>query len=370
MSTTPTNRVRFGLVGCGVIGPTHAAAIGQIADVAELVAVADVNLDRAKALAAKFGITKVYASDDALIADKDVDAVAFCTPSGLHADGVVKALRGGKHAIVEKPMEVSLAACDRMIAAERETGNKLAIISQHRFDHATVFVKDAVSSGKLGKLVLADMSVKWFRTQQYYDSGDWRGTWAMDGGGCLMNQGVHTVDLLQYLAGPVESVYARMATAAHERIEVEDVVVASLKFKSGAIGTLTASTSCFSGQPARLDLYGTHGSAIIEGDTLKYFKLTDGTTVTAAQASAHAQKVASGGTASVQDDGQTRLAGENAANDPGAVWGDAHAAEFRDFANAIRTGGQPLIHGAEGRKPIEIIMAVYDSASSGREVVL
>lgn len=369
MIGTESRRVRFGLVGCGAIGPTHAASLRQLNDVADLVAVADFIPERAKKVADQFKISTIYKTDEELIADPNVDAVVFATPSGRHADQAVRALRAGKHVVVEKPMDVSLAACDRMIQAEKETGRKLAVISQHRFDTASIFVRDAIQSGKLGKLILVDMSVKWYRTQEYYDAGDWRGTWVMDGGGCLMNQGVHTVDLLQWLAGPVESVIARMATAAHERIEVEDVVVASLKFKNGAIGTLTASTACFSGQPARIDLFGTDGSAIIEGDRLKYFHLKSGVQVTAEEASQHARSVASGGTASVKDEGATRLnAGE--VKEVGAVWGDAHTAQLRDFIRAIQTDGQPLIHGVEGRKPLEIILAVYESAKRGREVVL
>lgn len=369
MNATDGKRVRFGLVGCGAIGPTHAASLRQLADVADLVAVADFIPERAKKVADPFGVKKIYTTDEELLADKDIDAISFCTPSGKHADQAVRAMRAGKHVVVEKPMDVSLAACDRMIAAEKETGKKLAIISQHRFDHASIFVRDAIQSGRLGKLVLVDMSVKWYRTQAYYDAGEWRGTWALDGGGALMNQGVHTVDLMQWLAGPVESLRAHIVTGAHERIEVEDTAVASLKFKNGAIGTLTASTACYSGQPARVDIYGTEGSAIIEGDRLKYFNLKDGTQVTAEEASRHAQSVASGGTASVKDEGATRLTTE-ASKDPGAVWGDAHTAQLRDFITAINTGGRPLIHGVEGRKPLEIILAVYESAKSGKEVTL
>lgn len=362
-------RIRFGIVGCGAIGPTHAGALKQLAEDAELVAVADLVPERAQKVAEQFGVRTIYASDDQLIADKEIDAVIFATPSGMHADQAVKALRAGKHVIVEKPMDVSLDACDRMVAAERETGKKLAIISQHRWDHASIFVKDAVASGKLGKLYLVEMSVKWWRTQQYYDSGDWRGTWKWDGGGALMNQGVHTVDLMQWLAGPVESVYARTATGGHERIEVEDIAVATLKFKNGAIGTLTATTAAFPGQLARVDLYGTEGSAIIEGDRLKLFHLRDGTQVNAEGASRHALSVAQGGTASVKDETATRLT-ENAAKDPGAIWGDAHREQIRDFINAIRNDTRPLIHGAEGRKPVEIILAVYESARTGKEIKL
>lgn len=361
-----SSKIRFGIVGCGVISPTHAAALKQLPDDAELVAVADVLPERAKALAEKFGVKKIYASDEALIADGEIDAVIITTPSGLHAASTVKALRAGKHVVVEKPMEISLAACDAMIAAERETGKVLTVISQHRFDHATIVVRDAIESGRLGKIVLVEMSVRWWRAQSYYDSGDWRGTWAMDGGGCLMNQGVHTVDLMRWLAGPVKSLYARCATAAHERIETEDVATATLNFANGAVGSLIASTSCFDGLPAMLGIYGTLGSAVIEGDRLKLMKFKDGTSVAAEAVNRHAASVASGGTASVKNEAETR----QAAADPGAVWGDAHREQIRDFVNAIRTGKKPVIDGAEARKAVEIILAVYESSRTGKAVEL
>lgn len=362
------SKLRFGLIGCGSIGPTHAGALAQIDEV-ELIAVADPIVARAKSVADKFGVHRVYSSDVELLADREIDAVAIATPSGMHSEHAVRALRAGKHAIIEKPMDVSLEACDRLVAAERESGKKVAIISQHRFDHATKVVRDALLGGRLGKLVLVDMSVKWWRTQQYYDSGDWRGTWKLDGGGALMNQGVHTVDLLQWLAGPVRSVHALMRTAGHERIEVEDVVVASLEFANGAIGTLTATTAAFDGLPARLDLFGTEGSAVLEGDRIRMLKTKDGQIDVTQKAASHAVSVAMGGTASVKDETARRLA-EAAAADPGEVWGDSHREQFRDFVAAIQTNRRPLIDAVEGRKPVEIILAVYESARTGRPVSL
>ncbi len=363
--------MRFGVVGCGAIGPTHMGAIQQIAD-AELVAIADTNREKAEAAAQKHNVGTIYDSLDALLADPKVDAVCICTPSGRHADGAVKAMRAGKHVVVEKPMDVSLEACDRMIAAEDETGKTLAIISQHRFDAATVLVKDAIDSGKLGKIVLADATVKWWRTQNYYDSGDWRGTWAMDGGGALMNQGVHTVDLLQWLTGGVASLYAQTRTAAHERIEVEDIAVAALTFQNGAIGTLTATTAAWEGFPVRIDIYGTEGTAILEGDRLKTLKLKTGEEYQSEEAAVHAVSVARGGTASVKDEAATRLTlpSGGAAADPGAVWGDAHRAQIEDFMRAVRTGTKPLIDGRGGKKPLEIITGVYRSARSGQPVTI
>lgn len=363
--------IRFGVIGCGSIGPTHCAAIQQIAN-AELVAVSDNKRERAEAVARKHDVSKVYFSEEELLADPNIDAVCVCTPSGMHADGAIRALRAGKHAIVEKPMDVSLEACDRLIAAEDETGKKLAIISQHRFDAATVLVKEAIDSGKLGKIVLADANVKWFRTQQYYDSGDWRGTWALDGGGALMNQGVHTVDLLQWLAGGVQSLYGQIRTSAHERIEVEDVATATLCFHNGAIGTLTATTAAWDGYPVRIDIFGTEGTAVIEGDRLKLLRFKNGEEYKTEEAAAHALSVAKGGTASVKEEAASRLMMPNggAASDPGAVWGDAHRAQLEDFIRAIKTDTKPLIHGREGKKPLEIILGVYRSARTGQPVII
>ncbi|CAN5377201.1 Gfo/Idh/MocA family oxidoreductase [soil metagenome] len=357
--------IRFGIVGCGSIGPTHAGALQQIAG-AQLVAVADVVPARAAEMAAKFSVAAVYHTDEALIADPNVDVVIFCTPSGMHADGAVRAMRAGKHVVVEKPMEISLAACDRIIAAQKETKKLFTVISQHRFDTATQLVRDAIASGKLGKIILADASVKWWRTQQYYDSGDWRGTWKFDGGGALMNQGVHTVDLLQWLVGGVSTVFAHTRTAGHDRIEVEDVAVAALTFKNGAVGTLTATTAAYEGLPVRIDIFGTEGSAVLEGDRLKQMTLKSGEKFHTEAAAAHAISVAQGGTASVKDETARRTASA----DPGAVWGDAHRAQLQDFIAAIRDGGQPLITAEGGRKPLEIILGVYESSRSGKLVTL
>jgi predicted dehydrogenase len=361
-------KIRFGVVGCGGIGPTHCGAIQQIADAA-LVAVADVVPERAQAVAKKFDVPRAYDGERALLHDPEIDAVCICTPSGRHADGAVAALSAGKHVVVEKPMDVTLEACDRMIAAADATGLALTVISQHRFDAATQIVKEAIDSGRLGRIVLADATVKWWRTQGYYDSGDWRGTWALDGGGALMNQGVHTVDLLQWLAGGVSTLWAQTRTAAHERIEVEDVAVAALAFTNGAVGTLTATTASWDGFPVRIEIHGTEGTAILEGDRLKLLKFKNGEAYESEEAAAHALSVAKGGTASVREETATRLT-ETAASDPGAVWGDAHRAQIEDFIRAIRTGGKPLIDGRAARKPLEIILGVYRSARTGLPVIL
>lgn len=357
--------MRFGIVGLGSVGPTHAGAIMRIDD-AELVAVADLIVDRAKAVADKVGVRKVYSSDVELVADPDIDVVCFATPSGMHAEHAIRAMQAGKHVIVEKPMEISLDACDRMIQVAQETGRKLSVISQHRFDAASMKVKEAIDSGKLGKIVLADASVKWWRKQAYYDSGEWRGTWALDGGGALINQGVHTVDVLQWLVGGVSSVFGHTLTGAHERIEVEDIAVVALKFNCGAIGTLTATTAAFPGAPVKISVYGTEGSAVIEGDRLKSMTLKNGETYTAESAAHDAVSVAQGGTASVKDEAALKAL----AKDKKPGWGDAHRAQILDFIRAIRTDSRPLIDGLAARKPVEVVLGVYESARTGKPVVM
>ncbi len=367
MPTDPFNGrdIRFGIVGCGAIGPTHVAAIRQLTG-ATPVAVADLLPDRAKAIADQFSIQKIYADQAELIADPKIDVVCLCTPSGMHGDAVVAAMRAGKHVIVEKPMEITAAACDRMIAAHHQTGKLLTVISQHRFDAASQQVKQLIDAGTLGRIILATADVKWWRTQNYYDSGDWRGTRALDGGGAVMNQGIHTVDLLQWLVGDVATVYAQTKTAGHDRMEVEDVAVAAITFKNGALGTFVATTAAYDGLPARIDIFGTEGSAVIEGDVLKSVKLKTGDSQTGTTPALHAIKVASGGTASVAHDpaGRARSAPE------GAVWGDAHRAQIEDFVDALRMGRSPLIDAAAAAAPVRLILAMYESARNGNVVKL
>ncbi|MBC7808697.1 MAG: Gfo/Idh/MocA family oxidoreductase, partial [Akkermansiaceae bacterium] len=314
------------------------------------------NAERAASLAEKFRVPKIHGSEADLLADGEIDAVCLCTPSGLHMTAAVAAMESGKHVISEKPMDVSVAACDRAIAAENATGKMLTVISQHRFDPATIAVKAAIDSGALGKIVLANAAVPWYRTQAYYDSGDWRGTWAMDGGGATMNQGVHTVDVLLYLAGDVSTISAFYSVgAAHERIEVEDVSAASLRFESGAIGTLYATTAAYDGFPARIEIFGTDGAAIIEGDRLKLLHTKGGGRQGGEDSAVHAEMVAKGGTAAARLE---------------AVWGDSHRAQFEDFIHAVRIGTKPHIDGQQGRRPLRLIEALYRSARTGFAVNL
>jgi UDP-N-acetyl-2-amino-2-deoxyglucuronate dehydrogenase len=358
--TTP-NALRFALVGCGSIAPTHARAIAALPE-AILECCADAVPERANAFAAEFGLRA--SSWDEVLQDPEIEAVSVCVPSGLHARLGIEALRAGKHVIIEKPMDVSIAACDALRAAQRETGRCLAIVSQHRFDHASRTVREALDAHLLGDLILVDVRIPWYRTQEYYDSGDWRGTWALDGGGCLINQGVHTVDLMRWLAGPLSTVSAQARTAAHTGIEVEDQIVATLTFANGAIGTLLAATTAYPGFPARLALHGTHGSAIIEGDALHTLAIQGRPTAVGEAAAAHAVQVATGGTKAAT------AAVTQTSDEPAAVWGAAHQAQLADFVHCCRTGDRPSVDGDEGRHAVEVVLACYESARTGQTVTL
>jgi UDP-N-acetyl-2-amino-2-deoxyglucuronate dehydrogenase len=333
----------FGIVGTGIIATTHARAIAAVPD-ARLVAVTDVLPDRAAAFAA--GHDCAAEPDlDALLARDDIEVVCVCVPSGLHAEVGVQAAQAGKHLVVEKPLDVTLAAADRLIATASAADVRLTVISQHRFDPGLVELRGLLDAGALGDLVFGEATTKWHRTQAYYDSAAWRGTWALDGGGALMNQGIHYVDLLRWSMGPVAEVTAICATRAHQ-VEVEDVAAAAIRFRSGAVGTIVASTAVFPGLAQRLEILGTKGTVLIE----------DGQVV---------QRSISGeSAASVTTD-----VGASAAADPADLGVAAHAAQIADLLQAIDTGREPAITGADGRDALEIVCAVYESATTGRPVV-
>jgi predicted dehydrogenase len=346
----------FGIIGCGVIAPFHYRAVSDLPN-ARLVAVADTVAEKAATRGAEFGVPH-HADVDELLARPDVDVVSVCVPSGLHAEVGISAARAGKHVVVEKPIDVTLEAADALIAACRDSGVVLTVISQHRFDRAVKEMRELIDAGRLGRLVVGDALIKWYRTQAYYDSGDWRGTWALDGGGALMNQGVHYTDLLQWMMGPVESVFARTRMAAHERIEVEDVAVAVLQYASGAVGVLQASTAIYPGLPERLEVTGTEGTVIVENGKMRARELKD----EKGETSAYGGKLKSDAPPPAEN-------GAGAA-DPAAISHGGHREQIADLLDAIETGRPPLITGEEARKPLELILAVYRSAREGREVTL
>ncbi|MCZ2402449.1 Gfo/Idh/MocA family oxidoreductase [Paenarthrobacter sp. Z7-10] len=357
------NKVRFALVGAGIIGNQHGTVMRELADELDLVAVVD--LDRAKAdkIAAQYGGT-VYTSLPEALAGTDFDAVAVCTPTGAHAEVAIEALHSGKHVIIEKPAEVTLAKTDEIIAAQQQAGTLVTVISQHRFDPSTEIVLEAIRKGELGRLTSGIASIDWWRGQTYYDSGDWRGTWALDGGGALMNQGVHTVDLLVAALGNPVEVFAYTATLAHERIEVEDVAVGVVKFESGALGVLHGSTAAFPGLSARLQVHGDKGSAVIDNDKLTYIHTTpQGTESTEAF-------FGSSGPSNQLDQydlGNDRAAAAGA--NPGQL-SDAHRHQYLNFLAALRGDEEIRVGLAENRRSVSVILAAYESARTGQPVSL
>ena len=347
--------VRFAVIGAGVIGRVHCRALTNLTDSADLLAVADTDPDRATALAAEFRVRDSTDDVTALLARPDIDAVTICTPSGLHAGLAVAALDAGKHVVVEKPIDISLAAADRIIDAETRSGKKVTVISQHRFDRSTEKVLDSVRAGNLGTITSAIASHAWWRGQTYYDSGDWRGTWALDGGGAIMNQTVHTINLLVATVGTPIEVFAHTARLAHERIEVEDTAAAVVTFASGALGVIHGTTAAYPGLDASLRIFGSKGSAVISNDELTFFHENAGP--------APEIKLSAGtGPNQVTDD--FRLGAED-----GGL-GDAHQRQLADFIDAVQTDGRPRVSTADARTTLAVILALYESARTGLPVAV
>jgi UDP-N-acetyl-2-amino-2-deoxyglucuronate dehydrogenase len=343
---------KIALVGAGVIGTHHGMVISQLADRVQLVAVADTEFERAERLAAERG-GRPFASLAEALAVVDVDIVVVCTPTGRHGEVAIEALTAGKHVIVEKPAETTVARTDEIIEAQQKAGTLVTVISQHRFDPATEVILAAIERGELGRLTSGIASIDWWRGQSYYDSGDWRGTWELDGGGALMNQGVHTVDLLVAAMGRPVEVFAYTSTLAHERIEVEDVAVGAVRFDSGALGVLHATTAAYPGLSARLQVHGDRGSAVIDNDQLAFFHTT------------------APGTSP-----QERLMGTTsgrpvptAGSDPGQL-SDAHRLQYLNFLAALDGTERLRVDLETNRQSIAVVTGVYESARTGRPVNL
>jgi predicted dehydrogenase len=337
--------IRFGILGTGMIARYHAAAIAAT-EGARLAAVARADKRGVAEAAAAFGVP-CEAGYDALLSRDDVDVVCICTPSGLHAPQALAAARAGKHVLVEKPMALTLPDADAMIAACRERGVLLAVALQRRTEPAFIAVRDAVRQGALGRLTLGSVIVPYLRTQSYYASAAWRGTWELDGGGALMNQGIHLVDLLLWLmgeVGDVEGVQARAATLAHD-IPVEDVVAATLRFAGGALGSVVATTAAAPGFPHRVEVYGDGGGIQIEGEAVARW---DAATPRPPEAPAPDAPSAAGPGAS-----------------PGGISAAGHTRIVADLVAAIRAGRPPLVPGEEGRRSLAVVRAIYEAAGVG-----
>jgi len=340
----------FGIVGAGVISSIHADAIASIPNAA-LVAVTDIEPERAKALAASHDCA-AEPDLDALLARNDIDVVSVCVPSGIHAEVGIRAAAAGKHLVVEKPIDVTLEAADRLISAARTAGVIMTVISQHRFDQGLLELRDLLDAGQLGRLVLGEASTKWYRSQGYYDSAAWRGTWALDGGS-LMNQGIHYLDLLLWCMGPVAEVTALFSTQTHQ-IEVEDAALAVLRFRSGAVGTLVASTAIFPGFAQRLEVSGTGGSVVIEDGEMIRCELSADSAEPGLRGSLNARSSEPSAAAAT----------------PAGLAFASHAAQISDLLDAIDDGRAPAVTGDDGRAAVQIVCAVYQSAREARTVRL
>ncbi len=342
----------FGIIGLGMIAEMHAQAISAL-DNGVLAACFDVNDERTARFRDQFGGSP-YTSLDAFLAHPDLDIVTICTPSSLHLESALKAAQAGKHLIVEKPLEITIERCDQIIQAATANNVMLAGIFPSRFYEPALLVKKAIERERFGRIVLADAYVKWHRDQAYYDSSDWKGTWAYDGGGALMNQSIHAIDLLQWFMGPVSKIWSFSGTLSHERIEVEDTAVASLQFENGALGVIEGTTGAFPGFPKKIEISGSQGSVVLEEGNLTAWNFAKETPEDEAIRAAFINRAKSAGGAS----------------DPAAIGFLGHQLQFADMLEALDQNRRPLVDGQEARKAVEIIQAIYESARTGRPVNL
>jgi UDP-N-acetyl-2-amino-2-deoxyglucuronate dehydrogenase len=364
----PATQLRVAIAGCGVIGRTHAAAVRELPDLL-VTALVDEVAEASEALAAwveQYGSPRpaTFRTIADALAGSAVDLVIIATPSGLHIGQALEVLEAGKHVVIEKPLDVSLNRADEILAAAAEAEAKglvASVISQHRFDPASRAVDEARRAGRFGRLTSAIASVSWWRSQGYYDSGAWRGTWAMDGGGAVMNQGVHTVDLLLWFLGRPIEISARTALLAHDSLEVEDTAVATVTFESGALAVLHATTAAYPGLTVRLQVMGSKGSAVIDNDHLEYFHAAD-----AADTAESSMGLLGGG---------NQAAGELAkypeepveALDP-TVYPAGHVRQYRDIVEAIRQGRPAGVTIRDAVTALATVRALYLSSTIGQPV--
>lgn len=335
-----TKKVKFAIVGAGVIFPLHANAILKCSD-AQLVAVVDIDPIKAKARCDEFNIPSYYTDLQDMLEKEDIDVVTITVPSGLHGDIAIAAANAGKHVLSEKPLEITAEKMTQMIEAAKQNDVKLGCIFQRRKFPPAIAAKRAIESGLLGKVVLGDAYMKYYRSPEYYASAGWRGTWALDGGGALMNQGVHGIDMITWLMGDVESVFARTAAQMHN-IEVEDTAVAVVKYKNGAFGVIEGTTSVQPEQATRFEIHGEKGTIIFGDDGIHTWHTAEGDRLPQLP--------------DFKDEAGNALNG--------------HDLLIADMAQAVLDGREPLIPGEEARKAVDLILAIYESSRTGKEVFL
>lgn len=338
--------MNFGIVGCGVISSSHARAISNIEE-AKLLAVCDIIPEKAENLAKEFGASNVFTDYEEMLKLEELDVICICTPSGMHSDHTVLAARAGKHVLCEKPLDITKEKMDIMIEECHKHNVKLGGIYQRRAGANAIEIKEAIDRGELGKLVLTDAYLKYYRSQEYYESAGWRGTWEMDGGGALMNQGVHGIDLVQWFMGGVKKVFAKTGTLAR-KIDVEDTAVIIVEYNNGAFGVIEGTTSVYPAQATRVEIHGELGTIILEETDVKKWELIGGKD----RAADFAEEEHAGGAA-----------------DHKAISSSGHEILTRDFIAAIKEDRDPMIPGEEARKAVDLILAIYESSRTGKEIV-
>ncbi len=340
---------RCAVIGTSMVGQTHVRVLTQLPNT-KLVAVCDLNPDRARETLEKHNVTGVpiYKDQAEMHAREQLDVVNIATPSGVHMQPALMAMEAGVNVIVEKPIEIQLEKIDRMLATAKRHNVKLAYISQNRWSAANLALREAAAANRFGRIAWAGCFTPWYRTDEYYAAGGWRGTWALDGGGAIMNQSVHAIDLLQWVAGPITRVSAFAASRIHAKIEVEDTLTASVRFASGAFGTIVGSTAMYPGSAVRIEIGGENGTAVSESG-LKMYKFRDETPADK-ELQDRINEVAAA---------QTRGAG--AASDIGL---ELHTANIQSILEHWGRGEEAETSGAEGRKSIAIISALYKSAKN------
>lgn len=337
--------MRIGIIGGGNISETHARAAQAVRGL-DVVAFYGLNHERTARLARQYG-GSAYDDFETFLRHRPMDLVAIGSPSGLHAEQGIAAARRGLHVLIEKPLDITTERADALIAAAEAAGVKLGVCFQDRLRPAALEMKAMLDAGEIGKPVMISGRVKWYRPPEYYAGSRWRGTWALDGGGALMNQAIHTVDLILWLCGPVARVCGCTATRVHN-IEVEDTAAAVLEFVSGAVGTIEAATSVFPGYNRRLEVTGSEGTLVLEHDRLIAVDLR------LPRARSEAPRTADANTS---------------ASSPVVSDESAHRRVLEDFVHAIETNGSPACDGREGRRSVELVQAIYASARAHRPVV-
>lgn len=345
---------KLGIIGAGNISDTHARAAREI-DGVEIAAIYGTNRDKATRLAELYG-GAVYEDLETLLDHKPLDLVMIGSPSGLHAEQGIAAARRGLHVLVEKPIDITTARADMLIRECARAGVKLGLCFQDRVASDIVRLKQLVETGRLGRPILVSAQVKWYRPPEYYRDSRWRGTFDLDGGGALINQGIHTVDLLLWLMGDVRRVNAKAVTALHD-IEAEDTVVATLEFANGAIGTLEAATSAYPGYSRRIELTGSEGTIIVEDSRIIAADLRNPLADFVSGSDGGVNKES-------EESDKTRSTSPIVADVTG------HKRILEDFLRAIETDGTPMCDGHEGRRSVKLVQAIYESSRTGEAVTI